>query len=65
MVNIGDSNRENSTSVPEFPGYYDKLVNSQPVQCFQTKKSFDAVQKPTAVVLDVGDIYLQDDPLAH
>ena len=38
----------------EFPAYYDKLVNSQPIRCFQTKKIFDEVQKPTAVVLDVG-----------
>ena len=38
----------------QFTVYYDKLLNSQPVQCLQTKKTINAVQKPTAVVLDVG-----------
>ena len=42
----------------EFPGYYDKLVNSQPVRCCQTQRTFDEVQKPTAVVLDVGATFL-------
>ena len=49
----------------EFPGYYDKLVNSQPIRCVQTQKTFDGVQKPTAVVLDVGATYLQERLLVH
>jgi hypothetical protein len=44
----------------KFPGYFDKLVNCQPVQCLDTKKSFDVIRKPTAVVLDVGIPYFSD-----
>ncbi|KAF8518320.1 UDP-Glycosyltransferase/glycogen phosphorylase [Gautieria morchelliformis] len=38
--------------VQEFPGYYDKLVNCKPVQCLETNHTFEAIRKPTAVVLD-------------
>ena len=40
-----------------FPGYYDKLINSQPIQCLKTNKPVDAILKPTAVVLDVRRFY--------
>ncbi|KAF8490485.1 hypothetical protein JB92DRAFT_2835836 [Gautieria morchelliformis] len=38
--------------VQDFPDYYDKLVNSKSVQCLETNHTFEAIRKPTAVVLD-------------
>ncbi|KAF8459776.1 UDP-Glycosyltransferase/glycogen phosphorylase [Gautieria morchelliformis] len=38
--------------VQEFPDYYAKLVNSEPVQCLETNHTLEALRKPTAVVLD-------------
>jgi hypothetical protein len=38
----------------EFPHYYDKLVKSKPVQCLETNHTFEAIRKPTVVVLDVS-----------
>jgi len=35
-----------------FPGYYDNLVNSKPVQCVETKMTFDPIRKPTSIILD-------------
>ncbi|KAF8479891.1 UDP-Glycosyltransferase/glycogen phosphorylase [Gautieria morchelliformis] len=36
----------------EFPDYYDKLVNCKPVRCLETNRIFEAIRKPTTVVLD-------------
>ena len=36
-----------------FPGYYDNLLNSKPVQCLETKTTFDAVRIPNSIILDV------------
>ena len=37
-----------------FPGYYENLINANPVQCFETKTTFDAISRPSAIILDVG-----------
>ena len=41
-----------------FPRYYDKLINSKPIQCLEKNKPIDAILKPTAVVLDVRRFFV-------
>ena len=42
------------TFIDAFPSYYEALINDDPVQCLETKTTFDACPKPTIIVLDVG-----------
>ncbi|KAF8519861.1 hypothetical protein JB92DRAFT_2897379 [Gautieria morchelliformis] len=56
LVNIHEQGHDPFVLKPiiaqKFPGYFDKLLNCKPVQCMETKRRFDAIRKPTAVVLD-------------
>ena len=42
-----------AASMEAFPSYYEALINNDPVQCLETKTTFDAIPKPTAILLDV------------
>ena len=40
--------------IEAFSSYYEALINDDPVQCLETKTTFDACPKPTVIILDVG-----------
>ncbi|KAF8577033.1 glycosyltransferase family 1 protein [Ramaria rubella] len=56
IVNVGGEGFEPLPLMPlvaqNSPAYYEKLINSEPLQCSATGKTFGAIQKPNAVVLD-------------
>ena len=39
--------------IKAFPGYYDNLLNFNPVQCLETKTTFHPIRKPDSIILDV------------
>ena len=43
-----------AAAIEAFPGHYGNLINAERVQCLETKTIFDAILKPTAIILDVG-----------
>ncbi|KAF8577021.1 glycosyltransferase family 1 protein [Ramaria rubella] len=56
VVNLGGEGVEPFEVLPfvskNFPAYYEKLLNREPIQCLSTEKTFAAIREPTIAVID-------------
>ncbi|KAF8583172.1 glycosyltransferase family 1 protein [Ramaria rubella] len=56
IVNVGGEGFDPLTLMPlimqKSPVYYEKMINNEPLQCLATGKTFGAIQKPNAAVID-------------
>ncbi|KAF8577020.1 glycosyltransferase family 1 protein [Ramaria rubella] len=62
VVNLGGEGVESFKLRPflskNFPAYYAKFLNCEPIQCLSSRKAFAAIREPTIAVIDVSSALL-------